>query len=270
MVTFIIIVKQRSIQKEILSELKNLFANIQILLATEVSNQGLKELDKKDKNVKVFHFPDNTSEEDMIESLVNVVEGQSLCIIRDDGKNVDVGLAKRCVIKQREGYDIVMPKSNKKTNFLKRFFSKLTNSIVSKVFGFNLFEGNISIQVFSKNAINILKTNGTGSLTKVNKWLGANIGYIDENIEKFKPKTNKLKNLRIWTILYFIVFVCFLATTITLPILFSIPWLLILLLIFGTLIGVSLFTFNFLRFYIKKQVGELFAKKVGIIDTDNK
>ena len=269
MLTLIIIVKQRKIQNDIISLLETFCVNVQILFATEEGNDGLTELENRKENVRVVYFPRKTSEEDMIESLIDYVDGQTLCIVRDDNKPINVNLIKRCIVKQKEGYDIVMPKNNKKTNFFKKFFKKITNALVYKVFGFNLFEGNISIQCFGNNSINILKTNRTGTLTKVNKWLGANIGYVDDNVDNFRPKAKKLGKLKLWTILYFMLFIVFLSSTIALPILFSLPWLVVLLLIFGTLIGISLSLFNFLRFYIKYQVGELIANKVEIIKSGN-
>lgn len=265
MITFIFPLKKRKLQENFLENFNVFSDEVQVYFALE-EGEKLNLLPVSNVTAFIAYFNKDTSEEDMIESLVGKITTQTLVIVRDGEKPVNFSSLKECVVKQREGYDIVLMKKNKKENKFKNFFSNILKAFASKMFGFKFFEGELTVEVFGMNALNILKTNGTGNLSKIDRWVGANIFYVSADVEKKTFKSKKQKGLKISTALNILAFILVLAGTITLGVMFSLPWLAVLGLIFANLVFATLSVYNLLRLYTNVKVGDLTASKVAIID----
>lgn len=265
MITFIFPLKKRKIQENFLENFNVFSDEVQVYFALE-EGEKLNLLPVSNVTAFIAYFNKDTSEEDMIESLVGKITTQTLVIVRDGEVPVSFSALKECVVKQREGYDIVLMKKNKKENKFKNFFSNMLKAFASKMFGFKFFEGELTVEVFGMNALNILKTNGTGNLSKIDRWVGANIFYVSADVEKKTFKSKKQKGLKISTALNILAFILVLAGTITLGVMFSLPWLAVLGLIFANLVFATLSVYNLLRLYTNVKVGDLTASKVAIID----
>lgn len=265
MITFIFPLKKRKLQENFLENFNVFSDEVQVYFALE-EGEKLNLLPVSNVTAFIAYFNKDTSEEDMIESLVGKITTQTLVIVRDGEVPVSFSALKECVVKQREGYDIVLMKKNKKENKFKNFFSNMLKAFASKMFGFKFFEGELTVEVFGMNALNILKTNGTGNLSKIDRWVGANIFYVSADVEKKTFKSKKQKGLKISTALNILAFILVLAGTITLGVIFSLPWLAVLGLIFANLVFATLSVYNLLRLYTNVKVGDLTASKVAIID----
>ncbi len=265
MITFIFPLKKRKLQENFLENFNVFSDEVQVYFALE-EGEKLNLLPVSNVTAFIAYFNKDTSEEDMIESLVGKITTQTLVIVRDGEVPVSFSALKECVVKQREGYDIVLMKKNKKENKFKNFFSNMLKAFASKMFGFKFFQGELTVEVFGMNALNILKTNGTGNLSKIDRWVGANIFYVSADVEKKTFKSKKQKGLKISTALNILAFILVLAGTITLGVMFSLPWLAVLGLIFANLVFATLSVYNLLRLYTNVKVGDLTASKVAIID----
>ena len=264
MITFLFCVKKRNIQPTFLENFK-LLEDVSVIFVGEQSNLSLKNL-KPNKNIacNVFYFADGTSQEDMIQSVISKVYCHTLVLVRDDESEVDFNILNSMIKKQREGYDVVLARPAKR-NPIKNFFVKLMQKLVNYVFNFKLFDGDLTYQIFGGNAVSILKANGTALLTKVDKWLGAKIGYVEYNHSVVQTDKNR-KSLKLLSIIYSLVLGLTLGTSITLGVILPLPWLALLGLVFANMISFILFAYYILRLYISLKVGELAGKQVAIID----
>ncbi len=265
MITFIIPIKKRKLKENFLENFKIFSDERQIFFAVEKGCE-LNLQTTENERAKVFFFNEGTREEDMIESLISKVDGQTLVIIRDGEKDIDFNKIKESVIKQREGNDIVVIKNSKKSNFLKTFFSKLIKSLVYKLFGFKFFDGEITVETFSNKAINILKTNGTGNLSKIDRWVGANTAHVDGDVEKKCFKDKNLNKIKLECLLFGLGFILLFVGGILLGLLVNLSWLAVFALIIGNFIIFSLLLYNLLRCYVYIKVGDLTSSKMAIID----
>ena len=265
MITFLIPVKNREITKEFLNGFKRFSGNVTLMIG---SCKPIK-LKSPAKNIVIenYLFDEKASEEDIIETLTPKVYASSLVIIRDGQKDVNFEIVEKMILKQQTGYDVVLAKNNKKKNIFARFFSSILKKFVKHVFGFSFYDGELGIQVFGSNAISIMKISGTPNLTKINRWIGINIGYLETSISPCEFESKQRKSINFFTALYSIIFAVLLSATITVGILVTIPWLAILGIIFALLIAFVFSTFYVLKAYTVNKVGDLFGKKVEILKT---
>ena len=265
MITFIFTVKKREIKEDFLQRFNVFYGEKEVFIAVE-EGKNLNLTPSPEVSAHKAYFNKDTREEDMIESLISRVNAETLVIVRDGEKPIIFEDLKNAVVKQREGYDIVLLKKEKGENKFKTFFSNILKASAAKMFGFNFFDGELTVEVFGANAINILKTNGTGNLAKINRWVGASVGYVNADVEKKTFKSKKQNNLKLITIFNFLAFILVLAGTIVLGVLVSLPWLAILGLIFLNFVVATIAVYNLLRYYTDYRVGDLTASKVAIIN----
>ena len=265
MITFIFPIKKRKIGEDFLENFNIFSDEVQVYFALDKGNE-IKLNEVKGVQANIAYFNEGTREEDMIESLISKINTQTLVFVRDGENPLSFDGIRKCVVKQREGYDIVLMKKEKKQNRFKDFFSNILKNLASKMFGFKFFDGELTVQVFGANAINILKMNGTGNLSKINRWVGANIGYVDGEVERKNFKDSKFKKSKISTVLYALAFMIVLAGSIMLGVFINLPWLAILGLILVNFVSATLFVYNLLSCHTRYKVGDLTASKVAIID----
>ena len=151
------------------------------------------------QRVSVLVFEDSKTENEMISETVKVVQGHEMVLCRDyfDYKTVfsdymlEMGL---------QGAQVVVYRKIKKSSKLKSFFDNLYNKMIKKVFGFRLYGAEVGLMYFNNIALSVLKELPNNvTLTKVNKWAGFEVSYIDiesetisEAIEKVSPNQLKL------------------------------------------------------------------------------
>lgn len=266
MITFIFTVKKREIKEDFLQRFNVFYGEKEVFIAAE-EGKTLNLLPSSEVSAHIAYFNSGTREEDMIQSLIGKVNAETLVIVRDGEEPIFFEDLKSAIVKQREGYDIVLLKNSKGENKFKTFFSNILKACAAKMFGFNFFEGELTVEVFGANAINILKTNGTGLLSKINRWVGAKICYVNSTVEKKSFNSKKQKNLKLITLLCFLAFTLVLAGSICLGVFVSLPWLAILGLIFLNFVTGTIAIYNLLRYYTSYRVGDLTASKVAIINT---
>lgn len=267
MITFLFTIKNRKIEPNFLQSFTSFMDDVEVVFACR-EGAKLDILPASGVRARINHFPASATEEDMIESEVKKMELGTFVLVRDGAGEFDINKAKNMIIAEKSGKDVVLLKRREEKNKVKAFFSGLIKKFVSLVFNFRFYEGEIGMQVFSPKALNLLKINGTANLTKLNRWIGLNVFTIEADVPKTIVECREKKLVTISATSFWIAFVFAFAGSIVLGTLVKVPWLGVL-----GLIVVNLFTFtsalyNLLRLYSVLTIGDLYAKKLGIIKTE--
>jgi len=140
----------------------------------------------KAKNVSVNVFSDKIVKEEMINDLKKYLDTGKVVIVR---KNIDDDELDKFINSESE---ITMCKINR--NKFQTFWFNLWQKIMKMLFGFKYFEGDISIISFSENLFNVINNiDSLSSVSRVNKWRGVSISYIDSKTPPVKKEYNKVK-----------------------------------------------------------------------------
>ena len=116
MITFIFPIKKRKIGEDFLENFNIFSDEVQVYFALEKGNE-IKLNEVKGVQANIAYFNEGTREEDMIESLISKINTQTLVFVRDGENPLSFDGIRKCVVKQREGYDIVLMKKEKMIMF---------------------------------------------------------------------------------------------------------------------------------------------------------
>lgn len=263
MLTFLFPVITKKINVEELVKSLSAFSHmpIEIIFACHKGSyivDAVKDLKKiSDSQIKVIvkQFRSDICEEDMIESCISKIHTGNLFLVRDKENNFDVLTLQKMLMKQKEGYDTVLCKSPKKENFILKFIKSAFFKMIRLMFNINFYNGEIGLELFSSRALSVLKVNGSAFLTKMNRWVGIDTGYVESNQTKLKFKPKKLDFVRNLAIIFTVLFEISLAIIITLGILLKLQWLVILISVFVVLIFFTLALYNIFKTYILIRLG---------------
>ena len=150
----------------------------EMILAVDSKNPDLEEIKSfESEKFKVLVF-ENKTQNQMIEKALEVVDGDSLLLCRDEFLYTDV-MASFLIGMGELGAQVVMFRKNKKTNKVKKFFAGLKNKFIKTFFNFDLYEGDTGMMFFNNIALSVLKETKGVLLTKVNRFVGFEISYAE-------------------------------------------------------------------------------------------
>ena len=228
-------------QLEFVEEVKKL-KNIKIIIGiTEEISKNLKKTTKKNVIVKVF--TNGAKKEEIINSLRDQI---------DEGR---VLICRKAITKEeineffKVNSDIAV--CDVKRNKFQAFFFNLWQEFMSILFGFKLFEGDVSVVMFNENLFKVISNiENLSYASRVNKWKGVSVKSINTQSPPIKKEYDKLKsNLMLYgwislflaiiasTIVYFI----FVKATFLTGLLFASA---ILIAQVGMLIAIAIFNLN--------------------------
>lgn len=185
------IINKRIIWSKVYDILKSKFEDdFEMVFAINKNNEelaNLEKLKKKHKNVVVVICEEKASENEMINKAIKEVSGLNMVLCRDYFEYATV-LSDYIVAMGYMGTQLVLFRKKEKTSKFKEFFKKIYNKLVSWLFGFKLYEGDIGLMFFGNIALSVLKElPNTAHYTKVNRFVGFDISYV-ESEELPKPK----------------------------------------------------------------------------------
>lgn len=183
---------------KVYDKLKNQYKEFEMIFVIKNSNPELADIEalaKERTSVKCFCFEDNVSENFMINSGIKQVKGEALVLCRDYFEYAPV-LSNFLTTMGTQGAQVAMFKKQKKDNKISAFFSKMYHKIISSIFGFDCYEGDIGLIFFGNIALSTLKSvPHSAILTKVNRWKGFDICYA-VSVDMQKPKLEKKEQKR--------------------------------------------------------------------------
>lgn len=215
---------------------------------------------------KEFVF-DNASDNVILNTLIPQITGNKLVIVRkiekDSYKNLDMFVTKLTNVNQICAY-------KKDRNKVQNFCFEYLNKFIKMLFGYKLYQGDISVISFGQNAIDILKQLENCSLyTKVQNWSGIEIVEIPQQ-EKLKTrfKTKNKKNY-IRLAIYSIFLIAPLLCWILLDAVKNSIWLKTGC-VLSILLSFCLILMEFILICVKRFVGENECAKIDLGENLNK
>lgn len=196
-------------KNEIAKQIKKQFENADIIfLCTD------KKIKKSDNYTTVI-FDKIVRDDVAINSSFKLIKNNNVFVIRSGFKDFDILYL---LSENNINNDIIMFKNNKNNSKI-HFFNKIITffkNLYYKLFNYYFYNGNIVCILFKKNACEVLKQlDNPATFTKIDKWVGLTIGYVEKNIEIFRPQvTFKQKWLNF--IIWFCIFACSITVTILL------------------------------------------------------
>jgi len=194
------IINKQIVWSKVHEILKSKFgSDFEMVFALKEENEelaALEKLQKKHKNVVIVVCKQNASENEMINKAIKEVSGDNMVLCRDYFEYATV-LSDYIVAMGYMGAQLVLFRKKEKTSKFKDFIKKIYNKIVSWLFGFKLYEGDIGLMFFGNIALSVLKElPNTAHYTKVNRFLGFDISYV-ESEELQKPKFEQKERKRV-------------------------------------------------------------------------
>lgn len=166
-------------------------------------------LQKKHKDsVTVVVLENNASENQILNEALKKSKGTHIVMCRDYFEFTTV-MSDVLLAMGYQGVQLAMYQKIKKTNKIKEFFKKIYNKLVSWIFGFSMYDGDIGLMFFGNVTASTLRTlNNPSLLTKVNRWAGIEPSYVRiEELKKPKLEKSLLKNNIIWLCLSLVLFI---------------------------------------------------------------
>lgn len=238
-------------------------SNFELVLAVKNSNPEKNEImkfAKTFKRVSVLVVEDDKTENDMIAEAIKNVQGYEMVLCRDyfDYKTI---FSDYMIEMSLEGAQVVAYKKNKKTSKLKNFFTKIYNKVIKKIFGFKLYEAEIGLIYFNNIALSVLKElPNSATFTKVNKWVGFEVSYIEiesELISQAKLDKSELKSVKIGLIACSALIALFFTGFVLLAVFNKLSFIVGLLFIFVLIITFFVLLYNILKFTFVNRYGNL-------------
>ena len=130
-------------------------------------------------------------------------------------------------------------------------------------FGFKFFEGNVSLMAFSSNTHKILKETPVTRMTKINRWVGVDIQYVEK---ESLPKNTPIKapiGLIGGTAIWATAFASFLFCLIFFGVLGTLSVVSFLLYFGGVLLSGCLFLYSILLLISHTHIGSVKSKSVS-------
>lgn len=194
MVSYIFsVIEKRLIWKKVVELLQQKHNDFQIIFAVYDKNPDLNEiLELQDENIKVLQFSHN-DENEMISQAIKHCNGNSLMLCRDYFKYSTV-MSDFLLEMADKGAQVVMFKHEKKVGKIAEFNRKILNKLISSIFNFKMYEGDIGLIYFGDIAFSVMKQTNAVLFTKVNRFVGFDISYASiEQLPKPQPQRKRLK-----------------------------------------------------------------------------
>ena len=251
-------------QENVLAMKENLkfVGEISLFVLCEKSQaQSLLMHSKNANGINVLVFPDQTKEDDMISSCIKSLGNVAPLVLIRSGCNFHSAENISLLIEKiKSGADVAMLKSTKKGGKIRAWFGKTYKKLCELFFGFKFFEGNIAMVAFSETAHKILKETPIAKMTKINRWIGVDVEYIEKkSLPKNTPQKAPLSML-----INTFVWAGVLASTLFLIIFFAIVGTLSIasfwLLVGGILLSTCMLAYRLLVLISFKYVGNVQSK----------
>lgn len=230
----------------------------------EKTNPVLKEKSKCPCTLDVF--PKNTSEDSMIFATTKSLEAGELIIVRNDCKFFTTTNLDKLITSGKNEKDIVMFGKNIQKNKIKMFFSNIFQKVCDTFFNFNFFDGDLGLMYFSARAHNILRETNVTAMTKINRWASVEIEYIEEDVPKSKICEKTPVSIPLKLGIYLALLLALIVGTIFLGISGNLSLLLILLFVCLVTSLICLSVYMILKWTCFKKIGEIYSKKVDILE----
>ena len=208
-------------------------------------------------------FPEKTSKDAMLNSLLAETKMGSIIFLKD--------LKKMSRISELlvAGKDIVM--FRKKKNDFALYFEDVKNWLSSIIFGFNIYRGDVGAVYISEKFADVMRSmdpTGVSLSTRVNRFAGAEIHYIEQEKKDFvKHKNEKKIEKHIWPVALTVLLLTGCGLLIGLcSEFFATNILCSVLIVFGILLITAFLIFFVLRLLIIIDTGELLVKQLDKIE----
>ena len=273
-----IVISVKSFEKKIFPiiaeiEKTNFEEELQVFFLCERTNPIINEfenLSKQKFKTNLLTYPLGTSEETMLEHCIKEkVEGK-LIVIRNDCTNINVNVIQMLALHLKQGADIALPKNKQKQNRIANAFRRVLSKLVIKIMNFNFYDGDITIEAFGENAVNIMKTTNSVVLTKFNRWIGMKIDYVEFDLEKTKIKTTQNKKPIFLMIFYAILTILTLGLAIYVLSSYDLGHFINTIYIILVIFYFMMFLVWSLRLYIFLRVGSLTLEQAKLVSETNK
>lgn len=237
--------------------------NFEMVLVLKKSNSEKEEVLKFSKTVdrvKVLLVDENFSENAMVGEAMQEVSGKDMVLCRDYFAYKTI-FSDYMVAMGRQGAQVVVYRKVKKASKLKSFFSKLYEKVVKYIFGFKPYGGDIGLVYFNNIALSVLKELPNNTvLTKVNKWAGFEISYIDIEDKELTPAKLEKKELKPTLqkiIFYSVISVVLIAGFVLLAVFSKLSFVIGILIIFVLLLFQFFLFYNCLKYTVVNKYGDL-------------
>ena len=237
---------------------------ISLVILTEKNNKILEEItEDSPSNFPIFVdvFSVGTSEEAMISSAIKNLETSECVLIRDAATTFSSYHINKLFEGVLLGYDVVMLKPKKQANKIKRFFQNLSKKLFKFLFGYNYYDGDIGMQYFGEQAVDILKTTNLTILTKLNKWIALSIFYVETDLKPIVFKNKTPKNFVVSMLATSVVLVLTIFLAIFLPKLVNLNLLFGFLIFFAISAEIIFLFYDVLRIFNHKKLGVISCEK---------
>lgn len=213
------------------------------------------------KNISVLVFATHISEDEMVSSCIKALQNVSPVVLIRGNCNFhsaeNIGLL---VEKVQNGADIAMFKESKKGGKFRLWLGKTYKKLCEMFFGFRFFEGNVSMIAFSLLAHKVLKETPVTKMTKINRWVGVDVQYIEkQTLPKNSPKKTP-KSLLINTFVWAGALTAFLFLIIFFGISGTLSIVSFWLLFGGILLAGAFLAYRLLMLVSFKQIGSIKSK----------
>lgn len=262
MISFLFSVVDKQVYwDKVYASLSQKYDKFEMIFAIHNQNTELEDLQKlanQNKNVRVFTFERDATENFMINQTIKHAHGDCLVLCRDYFVYATV-LSDFLLEMGMQGAQIAMFQKQKKSNKITKWFSKLFHKTTKLLFGFDYYDGDIGLVYFGNIAFSVLKELPSCTLlTKVNRWKGFEICYataedinstLSENEDKHKALANMICSLG--------VFVVLVSTLVVLCCFNLIGFLPILGFSMTILLNIVWMTYSIAKYCINRRVGNL-------------
>jgi len=151
--------------------------------STDRTFDVLSNINNKDKKVKVIKFRRNFGQTAAIDAGFKNSKGDIIITMDADLQNDSKDIPK-LLFKMKEGYDVVSGwRYKRKDNFMKKFFSKISNSLRTLLTGEKLHDSGCSLKAYKKKCVKDLDLYGETHrfIPALLTWKGYKIGEIKVN-----------------------------------------------------------------------------------------
>ncbi len=150
--------------KTLLKEILNLDKNYEIIFVDDGSTDGsltiLKQLERKNNNVRIFSFRKNQGKSEALNLGFHRAKGDFIVTLDADLQDRPEEIGK-LLEKAKQGFDLVSGwRKNRKDSLKTRLSSKLFNSIIRVFWGVGLHDYNCGLKLYKKDAAKSLNLYG--------------------------------------------------------------------------------------------------------------
>lgn len=239
---------------ELEKNIRNLVPNSEIVYLTNKENQI-----NTEENVLYFN---EANEDKALNSAIKLLSGKKILLIRENYNLKEFDKIEAMLLNKSTADIVLYSKQRKKFN---KFLFKIVNKINLLLFGYNLFDGDLSLMLFNDNPTTVLKVLDNSSVfMKINKWIGMSVCYL-ENIDFkcYKPKEKFTKEI-VMTSSFAFLFVLSIVLWASISAFHTLLFGMIFFLL--TLLSLSLALITAVRLFNFYEVGRVINEKTEILN----